>query len=242
MRYDHPELRDRLAGEYVLGMLRGRARERFQRLLATDPHLHQLVLAWAERFAPLAEETRSVTPPARVFLAIKARLDASPVPVVSRWWQRLGFWQAVSAGAVAMALTLAVLLGSILLRSAPVPAGPNYIALLQDDAAQPALMLTAYNKPSWHVDVEMLAEHAVPPGQTIQVWAVARDTGATVPLITLKDEHVQRIALSEAAWKLVRGAEFLIVTLEPAGISPHEPSGPRQYRGRCINLKGPGKG
>jgi anti-sigma-K factor RskA len=240
MRYDNPALRDLLAGEYALGTLRGRARDRFQRLLATDKNLHVLVHAWQERFAPLAEETRAVTPPARVFLAIKARLEAVPVPAAPAWWQRLGFWHAVSASVAVIALTLAVLLGNVILRPAAPPAGPNYVALLQDDAARPALMLTAYNKPSWHLNAEMLAERGVPPGQAMQVWAIARDTGDTRLLITLTAERAQRIALSEAAWKLVKGAEFLIVTLEPAGSAAREPSGPTLYRGYCINLKGLG--
>jgi len=238
MRYDNPALRDMLAGEYVLGTLRGRARDRFQRLLATDKRLHTLVHAWQERFAPLAEETRAVTPPARVFLAIKARIEAAPAPAEPMWWQRLGFWHAVSASALVLVVTLSVLLGNVMLRPGAVPAGPNYVALLQDDAARPALMLTAYNKPSWHVDVEMLAERRVEPGQTLQVWAVARDTGATQPLIMLAADRAQRIALSEAAWKLVKGAEFLIVTLEPAASPAREPGGPTLYRGYCVNLKG----
>ena len=39
MNYNNPELRDVLAGEYVLGTLRGKARARFERLLAMDASL-----------------------------------------------------------------------------------------------------------------------------------------------------------------------------------------------------------
>jgi anti-sigma-K factor RskA len=240
MRFDDPGLRDILAGEYALGTLRGRARKRFRRLLGSDANLRQLVTAWQERFAPLTEETRSVPPPARVFLAIKARLEAEPVPVVSKRWQRLGFWQALSAGVAAVALSLAVLLGVLQLRSGTVPAGPSYIAVLQDEAARPALIVTSYNKPSWHLVIEPKQIHGVAPGQTLQVWAIARDGGATRPLVALAVERTQRINLDEAAWKLVKGAEFLIVTLEHAGDVPQAPSGPTLYRGYCVNLKGIG--
>lgn len=242
MRYDNPELRVRLAGEYALGSLRGRARDRFQRLLGKDATLRALVEVWQERFAPLAEQTRSVTPPARVFLAIKARLEAAPAnmpaAMPSGLWQRLGLWQILTASTAMLAVTLAVFLGITVLRPAAVPAGPNYVAVLQDDTARPALIVTAFNKPSWHADIEPLVVQNITAGQMLQVWAVERDTGATRPLLTLVTGGAQRIALTEAAWKLVKGSEFLIVTLEAAGSTLHAPSGPPLYRGYCINLKG----
>jgi len=242
MRYDSQELRDMLAGEYALGLLRGRARDRFQRLLGADARLHTLVETWQERFAPLAEQTRSVTPPARVFLAIKAQIEAvpanTPVAAPPGLWQRLGFWQVLSASTAMLAFTLAVLLGIVALRPGAVPASPNYVAVLQDDTARPALIVTAYNKPSWHLDIEPLAAQSITAGQVLQVWAVERDSGATRPLLALAAVGAQRIALTETAWKLVKGSEFLIVTLEATGSAARAPSGPPLYRGYCINLKG----
>ncbi len=54
MKYRDPALRDKLAAEYVLGTLRGRARARFQRLLRYDPALRRAVDAWEERLLPMA--------------------------------------------------------------------------------------------------------------------------------------------------------------------------------------------
>ena len=42
MNYTRPELADRLASEYVLGTLQGRARRRFEALLPAHPALQQL--------------------------------------------------------------------------------------------------------------------------------------------------------------------------------------------------------
>ena len=51
--YRNPQLRDKLAAEYVVGTLRGRARARFQALLRYDPDLRRIVEEWEARLTPL---------------------------------------------------------------------------------------------------------------------------------------------------------------------------------------------
>src|SRR5213592_2619358 len=58
MNYDRPELRDRLASEYVLGTLHGRARQRFQRLMKDDPALRAAVEFWERQLMPRAAPPR----------------------------------------------------------------------------------------------------------------------------------------------------------------------------------------
>jgi quercetin dioxygenase-like cupin family protein len=67
---------DLLAGEYVLGTLRGDARRRFAERLARDPALARLVAAWERRLAPLAESVPPAPPPAGARAAIERRLEA----------------------------------------------------------------------------------------------------------------------------------------------------------------------
>src|SRR5512138_678449 len=68
------ELVDRLAAEYVLGTLRGRARRRFERWLVS-PQVGLLVKAWEARLAGLEPPLERVTPPATVWRGIETRLD-----------------------------------------------------------------------------------------------------------------------------------------------------------------------
>lgn len=68
------ELLDRLAAEYALGTLRGRARRRFERWLLS-PQVAGLVRAWEDRLAFLeTREVRIAPPPAHVWGDIETRL------------------------------------------------------------------------------------------------------------------------------------------------------------------------
>ncbi len=69
------ELLDRLAAEYALGTLRGRARRRFRRWLVS-PRLAGLVRTWEDRLAFLeTREVRIAPPPAQVWSDIETRLE-----------------------------------------------------------------------------------------------------------------------------------------------------------------------
>ena len=139
MNYGHPELRDRLAAEYALGTLRGPARRRFERLLAGDPELRDLVQAWEMRVNLLAESAPAVPPPDHLWQRISQRIG--PVPerrsLLDRLWESLGFWRGVSLAAAAAAAALALY---IALAPTPVPPGPGYIAVLIDADRTPILL------------------------------------------------------------------------------------------------------
>lgn len=78
MIYDHPELIDRLAAQYVLGALRGPARARFERLIATRPDVRRRVGVWESRFAPIAYGLPAVSPPAALRAALIAETRRQP--------------------------------------------------------------------------------------------------------------------------------------------------------------------
>ncbi|CAM2148768.1 Anti-sigma-K factor RskA [Pararobbsia alpina] len=69
-----PELIDRLAAEYALGTLRGRARHRFDTLANSSEAIHQAIQQWQRRLDAMSELGRAVEPPGSVWLAIESRL------------------------------------------------------------------------------------------------------------------------------------------------------------------------
>ena len=66
MRYHDPTLISLLAGEYVLGTLTGRARRRFDRLLAGRADARVAVAEWEGRLAFLNLRVTLVVPSPRV--------------------------------------------------------------------------------------------------------------------------------------------------------------------------------
>src|ERR1700744_4258553 len=74
MNYARPERGERLAADYVLGMMPPRARQRFERAMATNATLAAIVAAWSDRLAPLDTLTADEPPPARVWHAIDRRV------------------------------------------------------------------------------------------------------------------------------------------------------------------------
>jgi len=72
--YNNPQLRDKLAAEYVVGTLRGHARARFQALLRYDPGLRRIVAEWEARLTPLTVAAGGIEPPARVWQAVVKRI------------------------------------------------------------------------------------------------------------------------------------------------------------------------
>jgi len=121
MRYrEKTELQDRLAAEYVLGTLRGRARLRFEGWTREDAALRRRVETWQERLNPLADAIEPVRPSRRVWKGIEARLgtdaraagrDTGRSNAAARrtgFWDSVSFWRATGLVTSGMAAALLV--------------------------------------------------------------------------------------------------------------------------------------
>jgi hypothetical protein len=109
MRYDSPQLAERLAVDYVLGQMPPRAQRRFERAAAEHATLAATVGAWSEQLAPLDAVTADETPPAHVWRRIERRLGGrrvGPVPVGRQIRARL-LPRVFAAAAIAACVVLA---------------------------------------------------------------------------------------------------------------------------------------
>jgi anti-sigma-K factor RskA len=215
MNIRDPELVDRIAAEYVLGTLRGRARRHFERWLVS-PQVGSMVKAWEERLAGLEPPVAPVSPPAAVWHGIEKRLGlgargASP----ARWL------------AIAASLVFFAALG--------------WLAVFQP--WQPSVTQLAYIEESgtvyWQVEllgeneklkVQVRTAHALDAGKAHELWILPApdvNNGNPVSLGLLPTSGEQKLTLTAAQRAALAGAKQLAVSLEPAGGSPTGlPTGP----------------
>ncbi|MGH8272736.1 MAG: anti-sigma factor [Gammaproteobacteria bacterium] len=220
MNYDKPQLRDLLAGEYVLAQLRGRARARFERLVSARSDYARAVVGWEERLAPLAAGMPPMSPPERVWRRIKREIvrDGRSVSGSAR---RRSLWPGFAVAGVAAAAFF-VMLGLYLARPAPVQ-GPGEVAVIARQGA-PRWVVTLRGN---HMHMLVVGQAAPPAGKSYQLWMLPGGGGKPVSLGILPTSGKAGKTLSAALLKRLEGAKGLAVSLEPHGGSPTgQPTGP----------------
>ncbi|TMG84426.1 MAG: hypothetical protein E6H78_09855 [Betaproteobacteria bacterium] len=225
MNLRDPDRANALAAEYVLGTLRGRARERFERLARTDRVLTDAVRTWEERLLPLAEQLPPIAPPVRVWAAILARIRGAPAARASLW-SSLGLWRALASASLATVVVLA----AVLLKSAPeVPQGALVVVLAGTDA-KPVLVASA-DRLSRYLSVKPVARVELAADRTLELWMLP-DGANPRSLGLISATGVARVALPAPADDALRNIPALAVSLEPRGGSPTGlPTGPVLYSG-----------
>ncbi len=220
MRSPNRDLLDRLAAEYVLGTLRGRARRRFESWLVS-PQVGALVNAWENRLAGLEPPLKSVAPPASVWRGIQSKLELRRAPAHSsmRW-----------VGIAASLLFFGVL-GVFLTREGLKPPVVEMLASTQRSFLQ-ADPQTIY----WRVEIlgenqeislHVHVVHDLPPGKSHELWALPEGGGAPVSLGLMPHTGDQRRVLTAMQRVALGNSRQIAVSLEPEGGSPTVgPTGP----------------
>ena len=239
MDYSRSELADRLAAEYVSGLLRGPARRRFEALLPAHPMLRGAVRAWHDRLMPLTAVIAPQTPSPELWKRIEARIHGAAgaagagtnAAEPGGWWRQLAFWRGFSAIAGVAALVLAVVLAN------PAPAAPPIIVVMSPATPAPGAPAGGVTQASFVASIS--GDHRavvtrplngvdVASDRVLELWAAA-GTGAprSLGVISHRDASVVRKA------SLPEGTDHLAVSLEPPGGSPTgAPTGPVLYVGK----------
>ena len=209
-----------LAAEYVLGTLRGRARRRFEAIAAADLAVGRILARWEAELTPLAERLAPVAPPARVWKAIEARIDAAAARPAAPP-AGLGFWRALGMVSAGLAAVLAV----AFLGFAPRPeAEPLFVAVLTAPDSSPHMVVSMH-------EPDLLRVRTVKPwtgteGKSLELWVLPK-SGAPRSLGLVSNAPGDTLIRITAADPRVRDANALAVSLEPPGGSPtRSPTGP----------------
>jgi anti-sigma-K factor RskA len=201
-------LLDRLAAEYVLGTLRGRARRRFERWFVS-PQVVTLVKAWEDRLAGLEPPLENVPPPPSVWQGIETRLEL-------RKRQRAPTlrWLSLAAAAAFFAVVAFFALRP------PEPVETPRLASTARGYLQ-ADPQTIY----WRVEVlgdrqeislHVHKVHDLPPGKSHELWALP-EGGAPVSLGLMPHTGDHKRVLTATQREALARSKQIAVSLETEG-------------------------
>ncbi|PLP96209.1 anti-sigma factor [Cupriavidus pauculus] len=239
----NPDLLDRMAAQYALGVLRGGARRRMEHLARQEPAVHAAIAHWQRRLAGVAELHAPAVPIDAVWCGIERRLGwkaegtadakapAKGTQASTAWWHRwhgLAFWRASALMFATVAVVVGV--GSLVRWQASPPAPGVVVAVLQSQQSQPAV-LVSWDAPGRALVVRRLDDLPLTPQQALQLWALPQG-GKPISLGVIGHAREARLPLDA----LPANVAALAVSVEPPGGSPHAdaPSGPVVFQGPLL--------
>lgn len=224
---------DDSALEYVLGTLRDQEREQFNARLKHDTELNDDVHFWQEQLIEFHQDTQSIEPNPDTWKSIESQI-AGPSDKKMPWWRSLFLsnWQ----WAVSSAMTLLVCF--VLWFSLNPSADPSgYVAVMTNTEGK--AILTALTPKGgdalwlqWEKPIELNSE------TDLQLWALSRSDSQTRSLAVFDTSGKNKLQLNQAQWRLIKDAEYLILTKEETGGSAiDEPSELIVAKGICIRFR-----
>ena len=227
------EDRSQIAAEYVLGTLRGPARQRFERMVQDDPRLWQEVAFWENRLGNLGEALPDVSPSARVWEAIEAEIGAERrLPIASRpdgLWQSTPFWRGFGLLAAGLAAVLLVIFVQPLGR---IDLQPVQVATLQSEATGDAWLVRV--AADGRADIAPIGEPRLPAGKSFELWLLRSNDQAPVSMGIAMPAAQTNFSVPPS---IDSGTAFAI-SLEPAGGSPTgAPTGPVVFVGNLVGTR-----
>lgn len=220
------ERTERLAAEYVLGSLQGRARKRFERWMMESARVRQEVWYWEEKLGELVTTVPAITPAPSVWTSIERRIWPStqasspartPEPKRAGW-----FWPGWSFLATTAAMVLAV----VLVQQPQHEQQPRLSgAVVQTEVADPLWLVSELSRDN-QLRLRPVAVVAAERDKDYELWAVPAE-GNPLSLGVMDVGAVYQVTLSDEARALLSKSRTLAISLEPRGGSPTgAPSGP----------------
>ena len=219
MNYEGKRLHVLLAGEYVLGLMTGAARRRFERLLMQSTELRTELTFWEERFAAWNLALAPVEPPANLWWRLLGRVRAESRPRGAE--RRNSFWRAWAVAATVV-LALLVVMQRV---TPPAEQKPAEFALVSDAMGQPLWVISVHPETN-RIDMKAMGDHNPPVGKSYELWMLP-GTGSPLPMGLMNPTGSTSETVSSELLQKLATAKGIAISLEPQGGSPTGlPTGP----------------
>ncbi|ARD45221.1 anti-sigma factor [Colwellia sp. PAMC 21821] len=232
MNYQAENLKNALAAEYVLGTLRGPARQRFQKLMMQYPPISEATTTWEQHLNALGQKIPPVTPDESVWQRIEQQLGFANEPaksnVVPITKAKPKVWQGIAGLASAAALVLAVLLVNIEPTTSP---DAQQLALVNNEQTE---LLWALEIGTDTIDIQATKSLVAQANADYELWIVAADGRAPISLGLLPKTGKLRLSKPELFDQIEIAA--LAVSLEPLGGSPNGSPTTVLYTSKLVTL------
>lgn len=233
MDYAKPELQDKLAAEYVLGTLHGKARKRFERLALNNADLRKRIRYWEHQLTELHADVEPAIPSPKVWKKILSRIAPHEMKKPSIW-ERAGFWQGAS---FAMMMLIVVTLVNVdrLLEQPEVPIA-QYVTVLATESSQAAWIVRMYPD-TQKVTVQTLKPTQPGLRKAFELWMLPGGGAAPKSVGLLPVSGEKTLELDSPLFQVLLNTNTLAVSLEPTGGSPTGlPTGPVVYTGKINSI------
>jgi anti-sigma-K factor RskA len=214
---------DALAAEYVLGTLRGAARRRFERAIATEPLVATRINYWQQRMNLKPATAHAIQPSASVWKAIERDLNLRALS--PPWYARVSLWR---NWALAASAALVLVFGAQFLRvSTPTVELASIATLAGDDAAVRGTTVAALlSKDGKRLALRSERAIVADAARSYELWLLPDGGGAPISLAVLGTLDAEFAVPAAQVGRIGRGAK-LAVSVEPAGGSKTgAPTGP----------------
>ncbi len=233
-RYQNPEVFEQLAIEYVVGALHGRARKRFEVLMATHFYLQATVEAYEHKFAHLVELLPDEKPSDQVWKNLEAHINVNAPSIKEEqrsWWHSL-------FNIKSYALLASVLILSAVMLFNPMTGSPvAYTAVLSSHTTHTTMAVTRISQADMNITIDMMKQPDIPDNMHLALWCHPKGGGKAVMMGMIAKSGETVIRIDKAEWKNFKNVGLLTVSLEPKdSIAGDQPSGKILLEGQLTSI------
>ncbi|MBB1328359.1 anti-sigma factor [Pseudoalteromonas sp. SR43-7] len=212
MNYNKPELLDALAGQYVLGTLRGLARKRFQRLLLNSNQTREATNMWEQNLNNLASAIAPQTPRDDVWVNILQRIENRPQTSKTVIQTKPSIWRTWSFVATAACIVLAFLV----IQPSTNVMQTQQIALVQNQDKQSLWFIDVSEQ---GLSIKASSQLVAQTNKDYELWMILKGQDAPISLGLLPKQG-SKILFKDNRFN-ASDIALLAVSLEPIGGSPN---------------------